>query len=70
MTLKVYIKNENLYLFVPGQPEYELVATAEHKFNFKILDGFKVEFIKNDENGFDSVKVIQPQGNFIAKRKN
>jgi hypothetical protein len=70
MTLKVYIKNENLYLFVPGQPEYELAATAEHKFNFKILDGFKVEFIKNDENAFDSVKVIQPQGNFIAKRKN
>jgi len=70
MTLKVYIKNEKLYLFVPNQPEYELVATAKHKFNFKIIDGFKVEFIENDKNKFDEVKVIQPQGNFIAKRKN
>ncbi|TJY36207.1 serine hydrolase [Pontimicrobium aquaticum] len=69
MILKVYVKNESLYFFVPGQPEYELVATAEHKFNFKIVDGFKIEFLKNGDNDFDSIKVIQPQGNFIAKRK-
>ena len=40
-----------------------------HSFNFKIIDGFKVEFLENDKNTIDSVKVIQPQGNFIAKRK-
>jgi len=67
--IKVYIKKENtLCVFVPGQPEYELVATAKHKFSFKIIDGFKVEFIENN-NTIDSVKLIQPQGNFIAKRK-
>jgi len=70
MALKVYIKNEKtLYLFVPGQPEYELLATSAHKFSFKILDGFKVEFIEDENKNFNEVLVIQPQGNFKATRK-
>ncbi|MEO0895231.1 MAG: serine hydrolase [Bacteroidota bacterium] len=70
MTIKSYIKDENtLYLFVPGQPEYELVPTGPNKFNFKILEGFKVEFLEGEEGKFDSVKVIQPNGTFVAKRK-
>ncbi|MCT4628774.1 serine hydrolase [Winogradskyella sp.] len=67
--IKVYIKDENvLYAFVPGQPEYELVATAKHKFNLKILDGYKVEFLETDGT-FNEVKFIQPNGTFVAKRK-
>ena len=66
--IKVYIKGEDvLYVFVPGQPEYELLAIDKHKFNFKILDGFKVEF--TEENGkIVSLTFIQPNGNFTAKR--
>ncbi|WP_299112847.1 serine hydrolase [uncultured Winogradskyella sp.] len=67
--IKVYIKDENvLYAFVPNQPEYELVPTAEHKFNLKVLDGFKVEFIDTDGE-INEVKFIQPNGTFVAKRK-
>jgi len=67
--IKAYIKGENvLYVFVPGQPEYELVATAEHKFNFKVLEGFKVEFLETNGK-INEVKVIQPNGTFVAKRK-
>ncbi len=67
--IKVYIKDENvLYAFVPNQPEYELVPTAAHQFNLKILDGFKVEFIEVDGE-FNEVKFIQPNGTFVAKRK-
>ena len=67
--IKAYIKDENvLYVFVPGQPEYELIPTAEHKFNFKILEGFKVEFIEIDGK-IDQVKFIQPNGTFVGKRK-
>ncbi|WP_299522110.1 serine hydrolase [Winogradskyella sp.] len=67
--IKVYIKDENvLYAFVPGQPEYELVPTAEHKFNIKVLEGFKIEFIDTDGK-IDQVKFIQPNGTFVAKRK-
>ncbi|MEO1029928.1 MAG: serine hydrolase [Bacteroidota bacterium] len=67
--VKAYIKDENvLYVFVPGQPEYELVPTAEHKFNFKVLEGFKIEFLETDGK-IDQVKFIQPNGTFVAKKK-
>lgn len=67
--IKAYIKDENvLYVFVPGQPEYALIPTAEHKFNFKTLEGFKIEFIETDSI-INEVKFIQPNGTFVAKRK-
>lgn len=68
-TIKVFTKEDTLYLFVPGQPEYELMATGEHKFSFKALEGFKVEF-KTVENGvFKELVAIQPNGTFTATRK-
>lgn len=68
--VKVYIKNDKtLYIFVPGQPEYELLATAEHKFSFKVLDGFKVEFFEDENGVINEVAFIQPNGTFKAKRK-
>lgn len=69
-TIKVYINNENkLYLFVQGQPEYELLATDKHKFSFKTLEGFKVEFIESDDGSITEVLLIQPNGTFKASRK-
>ncbi|MBT8178068.1 MAG: DUF3471 domain-containing protein, partial [Eudoraea sp.] len=68
--IKVYIKNEDvLYLFVAGQPEYELLATAKHKFSFKILEGFKVEFLEAEDGSINEVMLIQPNGTFKATRK-
>ncbi|MEK8181114.1 serine hydrolase [Flavobacterium buctense] len=70
MTVKVYIKNENtLCLFVAGQPEYELLATDTHKFSFKTLEGFKVTFIEEADKTIKNVVLIQPNGNFTAKKK-
>jgi CubicO group peptidase (beta-lactamase class C family) len=67
--IKAYIKNKNvLFVFVPNQPEYELIPTAKHKFNFKTLEGFKVEFIESD-GIITEVKFIQPNGTFVGKRK-
>ncbi|MCK0178171.1 serine hydrolase [Flavobacteriaceae bacterium S0862] len=69
-TIKIYIKNKNvLYMFVAGQPEYELLALAKHKFSLKILDGFKVEFIEDDNGNIIEANFIQPNGTFTAKRK-
>ncbi len=68
-TLKVYVKEETLYLFVPGQPEYELMATDRHKFSFKTLEGFKVEFVEAEDGKIIELKAIQPNGTFVAKRK-
>ena len=68
--LKTYIKEKNsLYLFIKGQPEYELLPTDKHKFSFKVLDGFKVEFIENKEGEIGEIKVIQPNGTFRAVKK-
>ena len=67
--VKFYIKDENiLYAFLKGQPEYELVPTDEHKFNLKILDGYKVEFVEV-KGMITTVKFIQPNGVFSAKKK-
>ena len=69
ITAKTYLKGSNtLYLFVPGQPEYELFATGVHKFSIKNLDGFKLEFIEGDK-GISDVNFIQPNGTFKAKKK-
>ena len=67
--IKVYVKNETLYVFVKGQPEYEQIATAKHQFAFKTLEGFKIEFIESEEGIMNEIKMIQPNGTFIAKRK-
>ena len=69
ITTKVYLKGEILYLFVPGQPEYELFPTASNKFSIKALDGYKIEFVKNEKGDFNEVLFIQPNGTFKAKRK-
>lgn len=67
--IKAYIKDDNvLYVFLEGQPEYALIPTARHKFNFKTLEGFKIEFIEI-EGKIKEVKFIQPNGTFVAKRK-
>lgn len=68
--LKTYIKEKNsLYLFINGQPEYELLPTDKHRFSFKVLDGFKVEFIENEDGEIGEIKVIQPNGTFRAVKK-
>ena len=68
--IKVYIKDEDkLFLFVTGQPEYELLATATHKFSFKTLEGFEVEFIEGEDKSVNEITVIQPNGTFKATRK-
>lgn len=68
--IKVYIKDENvLYVFVPGQPEYELVATGEHKFVFKTLDGFSLQFQEAEGGKINAVKFNQPNGIFTATKK-
>jgi CubicO group peptidase (beta-lactamase class C family) len=68
--IKVYIKSENvLYVFVPGQPEYELLATGKHKFVFKTLDGFSLEFKESEDGKINAMTFNQPNGVFTASKK-
>jgi hypothetical protein len=68
-TAKVYIKGNTLYLFVPGQPDYELAPTGEHQFTLKALTGFSLEFVLNDKKQVTGVNFIQPNGTFKATKK-
>lgn len=67
--IKVYLKGEdNLYVLVPGQPEYELISVGDDKFNIKVLDNYSVQFVKEGEE-ITGLKFIQPNGIFTAKKK-
>ncbi len=68
MTARVYLKGDILYVFVPGQPEYETIYVGDHTFRLKILDGFSVKFEVKD-NKAESASFIQPNGIFKAARK-
>ena len=69
-TVKVYTKGEStLYVFVPGQPEYELVPNEKDKFALKVMTGYFVQFVTNDKGDVTDVTFIQPNGSFKAKRK-
>ncbi|MBE0677077.1 MAG: serine hydrolase, partial [Bacteroidales bacterium] len=70
MAAKVYIKNENmLCLFVPGQPEYDLLPIGPNLFKLKELEGFRVEFVESGDKSIRSVIFIQPNGRFEAVKK-
>ncbi len=71
MTARFFLKEEKeakLYLYVPGQPEYELLPTDKHAFAIKNLDGFKIKFSETEGKILEAM-FIQPHGTFVAKRK-
>jgi Domain of unknown function (DUF3471) len=69
VTMKVYVKGSTLYLFVPGQPEYELANVGPDKFILKSLTGFFAQFVLNDKGEVTAVMAIQPNGTFKATKK-
>ena len=70
--VKFYIKegNENtLFLFVPGQPEYDLLAIGKHKFALKVAEGYTIVFTEDESEKIVEAVFHQPNGVFKAKRK-
>jgi hypothetical protein len=69
MTAKFYTKDDNvLYLFVKGQPEYELLSLGDDAFALKIIEGYKVQFLRDDSKSVFAVNFIQPNGTFKATK--
>jgi CubicO group peptidase (beta-lactamase class C family) len=58
-----------LTLTVPGQPTYELVPTRGLSFDLKGVPGFSVEFKKDAAGKITEAVFFQPNGTFVAKRK-
>ncbi|KIC93241.1 serine hydrolase [Flavihumibacter solisilvae] len=70
VVLKVSLKGEKtLTLFVPGQPEYELVPQGENQFGLKGLQGFIIKFEVDNTGQVTALTSIQPNGIFTAVRK-
>jgi len=70
VTMTVSLKGEKtLFLFVPGQPEYQLVPYKGTEFNLKDLAGFSLEFIMDESGAVKEAKITQPNGVFTAKKK-
>jgi hypothetical protein len=68
--VKVYIRGENtLMVMVTGQPDYELVPSKTHEFNFKIIKGYSVKFDVNENGDVTALSFIQPNGTFKATKK-
>ena len=70
VTVKVYIRGDGvLMVLVPGQPDYELIATLAHEFRLKIAEGYSVKFEIDDQEVVQSLSFVQPNGVFKAVRK-
>lgn len=70
MVIKVYTKDDNgLYMFVPGQPEYQLLASEKDLFILKDLEGYKAKFTDSGNGEISELVLLQPNGTFKAKRK-
>lgn len=70
MVIKVYTKNDNnLYMFVPGQPEYQLMASDKNLFILKNLTGYKAKFEEDINGNISELILIQPNGTFRVKKK-
>lgn len=67
-SVRVYMKGDVLYVFVPGQPEYETTPTGNHTFTLTKLNGYRVRFgLKGQE--VETITFLQPNGTFEAKKK-
>ena len=69
ITIKIFVKDDMLMMFVPGQPEYELIPLNDDKFSLKTLTGYTVQFTKNEANEIIELLAQQPNGTFKAVKK-
>jgi hypothetical protein len=69
---KFYLKEGNvntLFLFVAGQPEYDLLPIGKNKFALKAAEGFTIVFTEDESGKIIEAVFNQPNGVFVAKRK-
>ncbi len=57
-----------LTLSPTGQPTYCLVPYSDRVFGIKELEGYRVEFQRNDADGVETIIFHQPNGTFVARR--
>ncbi|TCC89066.1 serine hydrolase [Pedobacter frigiditerrae] len=70
VVVKVSLKGNTLFVFVPGQPEYETEYVNDDTFTLKGLNGYSAKFEAVPNKKAPSLTFIQPNGTFKALRKN
>lgn len=69
LTATVQLRGNRLVVFLPGQPDYELVPEKKQTFAFKGLPGFTARFVFDAEDQVVELQSIQPNGVFSLKVK-
>ena len=67
-TCKTYIKYDDLYVFIPGQPEYKLKPIDMDLFSLVVQESFKVKFDINKRGEVSHLSFVQPNGTFKYKK--
>jgi hypothetical protein len=67
-TCKTYIKNDDLYVFISGQPEYKLKPINKDLFSLVVQESFKVKFDINKRGEVSHLSFVQPNGTFKYKK--
>jgi tetratricopeptide (TPR) repeat protein len=68
MTVSTKVKNDALWMMVPGQPEFELASIKEHEFKIKAMSGYTIRF-EMAAGKVVGAWSIQPDGTFKATVK-
>jgi tetratricopeptide (TPR) repeat protein len=68
LTATTSIKNNALWIFAPGQGEYELVPLSSNVFTIKGLQGYKIQFEMDGDKPL-GLTSTQPNGTFKAHVK-
>lgn len=67
--LTVSLKNENqLFISIPGQPDYQLIPYKKNEFKFKEFSDLKMVF-KIENAKVVSVRQVASSGDYEFKRK-
>lgn len=69
VTVKVYVKNGQLVVSVPGQPDYVTEPAGEHSFKPLLLKGFMFMFEADAGGKIVAFYSVQPNGTFKAVKK-
>jgi CubicO group peptidase (beta-lactamase class C family) len=67
--VSVALRGDDLQLTVPGDTAHTLVPQTELKFSIQGLEGYSVEFRKDEAGRVNELVFFQPNGTFVAKRK-
>jgi hypothetical protein len=67
-TLKVSLKGNTLTLYIPGQPEYNLVPGLGDEFMLDRAKIVRVRFLKDEKGQVTAVELDQPGGIYEAKK--